>query len=84
MTLTSLADAHCVIGVKQASKAVRRGEALQVYVAAYADARMTKPLRALCSEQSVPVAQAESMAALGAACGIQVGAAAVAVLGSRR
>jgi len=81
MTLTQLADATYVIGVKQATKALRRGEAAQVFVAADADAKLVRPLRELCAKAQVPLTEAESMAALGAACGIQVGAAAAAVLG---
>ena len=69
MTLDALKSASRVMGIKQVSKAVKR-----------ADERVIKPLQILCREQDVPVEHAATMADLGNACGIEVGAAAAAVL----
>lgn len=80
MTLASLQDASHAIGAKQVSKAVKRGQAELVFLAEDADAHITMPLKKLCAEQQVPCEMAESMQALGKACGIRVGAAAAAVL----
>ena len=80
MTLDTLKSANRVIGIKQATKAVKRGNVQTVYVADDADSRVIEPLKVLCQESEVPVGHAETMKILGQACGIEVGAAAVAVL----
>lgn len=43
-----LKKARKVIGVKQTKKAVERGEAIRVFLARDAEARLTGPVRALC------------------------------------
>ncbi|MGE5509236.1 MAG: ribosomal L7Ae/L30e/S12e/Gadd45 family protein [Chitinophagales bacterium] len=68
-----------VIGLKQTTKVVERGQARTVYVAKDAEERLVRELLTKCQEQGVDVIRAESMAALGKACGIDVGAAAVAL-----
>ena len=80
MTLDALKSASRVMGIKQVSTAVKRGDAECVFVADDADERVIKPLQILCREQDVPVEHAATMADLGNACGIEVGAAAAAVL----
>lgn len=80
MTLDALKSASRVMGIKQVSKAVKRGDATCVFLADDADARVTEPLAVLCQGQGVPVEHAATMADLGNACGIEVGAAAAAVL----
>lgn len=80
MTLDALKSASRVMGIKQVSKAVKRGDAEYVFVADDADERVIGPLQILCREQDVPVERAATMADLGNACGIEVGAAAAAVL----
>ncbi|WP_286820582.1 MULTISPECIES: ribosomal L7Ae/L30e/S12e/Gadd45 family protein [Mitsuokella] len=80
MTLDALKSASRVMGIKQVSKAVKRGDAECVFVADDADERVIEPLQILCREQDVPVERAATMADLGNACGIEVGAAAAAVL----
>ena len=64
-----------VVGVKQTAKAVEKGTAKLVFVAADADIRISRPLLERCE-----VITAETMQELGKACGIHVGAAAAAVL----
>jgi large subunit ribosomal protein L7A len=80
VAVETLKAAKKAIGAKQAAKAVEKGLARLVYIAADADGRVTAPLRDLCSRQGVPTEIAPSMAELGEACGIEVGAAAVAIL----
>ena len=66
------AEKHTV-GVKQTEKAVARQVAAVVYIASDADERVTGRLMPLCRENSVPVE-------IGRACGINVKAAAAAIL----
>ena len=80
MTLDTLKSANRVIGIKQATKAVKRGNVQNVFVADDANDRVVDPLKTLCQEVEIPVEHVETMKELGQACGIEVGAAAVAVL----
>ncbi|MDQ7793407.1 MAG: ribosomal L7Ae/L30e/S12e/Gadd45 family protein [bacterium] len=68
------------VGAKQTLKAVDRGIATLVVVARDADERVLRDLLRCCEERGVTVLYAESMEGLGRACGIQVGAAAAAVI----
>lgn len=79
MALEHLKDAARVIGLKQVRKAMQGGRAAAVFLADDADARITAPLAELCEAQNVPVERVASMAELGKACGIDVGAAAAAL-----
>ena len=78
--LTELASSNKVVGVKQSRKVIRDGRALRVYIACDADPAITAPLSDTCAGQNVPVEEGNTMAQLGAACGIPVGASVVAVL----
>ena len=69
-----------VVGVKQTAKAVEKGTAALVFVAADADIRVSRPLLERCEAAGVEVITAETMQELGKACGIHVGAAVAAVL----
>lgn len=69
-----------VVGAKQLRKALRAGTVRQVYLAENADPAVIEPLAALCQESNVNVSWVRSMAELGKACGIEVGAAAAAVV----
>ena len=69
-----------VVGIKQSLKAVEKGNALTVYIAANADQRMIMPLQQACQQRNLPVVTDYTLAELGAACGIDVEAAAVAIL----
>ena len=68
------------VGTKQTLKAVDRGLAQVVFLAEDADERVLQDLLRACQERSVEVVQVESMAELGRACGIEVGAASAAVI----
>ena len=78
--LTELASQEKVIGVKQSRKAVREGRAKRVYLACDADPAITDPVAESCRRAGIPVEAAHTMAQLGRACGIAVGAAVVTVL----
>jgi len=69
-----------IVGSKQLRKALNKGTAQQVYLARNADPAVTEPLQALCEVNNVSYAWVCSMQDLGRACGIEVGAAAAAVL----
>ena len=77
MTLASL---NKVVGVKQSRKAIREGRAKQVYLACDADPAITEPLAESCEACGIPVNCEHTMAQLGQACRITVGASVVALL----
>jgi large subunit ribosomal protein L7A len=68
------------VGTNQTAKAIARGRAAEVFVAADADRRVLDPVMRAAVERGVGLIEVESMTALGRACGIAVGAAAAAVL----
>lgn len=80
MSLETLKEADVVIGIKQVTKAVKRGLTSEVFIAEDADERVIGPLKELCAEASIAVTLVSTMKELGKACSIEVGAAAVAVL----
>ena len=75
--LAKLLSAPKVVGVKQTRKAVREGRAALVFLAKDADPALTAPLAEACA-----VNGSATMAQLGKACGISVGASVAAVLAS--
>lgn len=80
MSLETLKESDVVIGIKQVTKAVKRGLTSEVFIAEDADERVIGPLKTLCNEENITVYLVSSMKELGKACSIEVGAAAVAVL----
>lgn len=68
------------IGTKQATKTVEAGKAAEVFVAKDADPRITGKMVNLCRRLGVKITYVDSMKLLGKACGIEVGAALVAVV----
>lgn len=78
--LDNLKHINKVVGVKQSEKAISADEADYVYIAADAHEKVTGPIRSLCAGHGVEIISVESMARLGSACGIDVGAAVVTVL----
>lgn len=78
--LTELASQEKVIGVKQSRKAIRDGLARRVYLACDADPSITDPVAGACAEGAIPVERGYTLAQLGQACRITVGASVVAVL----
>ena len=67
-------------GRQQLKKALEKGRAEYVYLAENADPAVTEPIEALCRDYQVQIHWVRTMADLGRACGIDVGAAAAAVL----
>ena len=78
--ITELASKEKVIGVKQSRKAIREGRAKRVYLACDADPAILEPVAASCAAAGIAVEDGGTMAQLGRACGIAVGAAVVTVL----
>ncbi len=69
-----------VVGAKQLKKVLSSGAASQVFLAKNADPALTGPLEAMCLINGVSCTWVADMADLGCACGIDVGAAAAAVV----
>ena len=78
--LATLRGRKVVVGTKQLKKALQSGCASQVFLAENADPALTEPIEALCIENNIAFAWVPSKTDLGHACGIEVGAAAAAVV----
>ena len=78
--LAQLQGCKTVVGAKQLKKALLNGNASRVFLAENADPALTEPIEALCLQHHVAVVWIPSMTELGHACGIDVGAAAAAVI----
>ncbi len=72
--------AKTVAGVKQTQKAITSNRAKIVLIAMDADVHVTEALTKACQENAVPLEKVPTMAELGTACGIHVGASAAAIL----
>lgn len=68
------------VGTKQTKLAIEKGEAVQVFIAGDADTKLVEPIAERCRELGIPLIGIVSMRELGKVCGIQVGAAAAAVV----
>lgn len=71
--------ANVIIGTKQTLRALRSGHVIEVIVAEDADPRIIGNIIQTANEANVPVTKVDSMKRLGKACGIEVGAATVAI-----
>lgn len=80
--LADLRGRRVIVGAKQLKKALLTGRANQVFLAENADPALTQPIAALCRDHHVPFLWVPDMTKLGHACGIEVGAAAAAVVES--
>jgi large subunit ribosomal protein L7A len=69
-----------VVGTKQTVKALKTGTVQEVILAADADQHILAIVVNTAKEYHVPIQYAKSMKKLGTACGIQVGATAVAII----
>jgi len=78
--LEELRQGPVVVGLKQLRKALKDDTARKVFLARDADVHLVGPVESQCAAQGVECVWAASMAELGAACGIEVGAAAAALL----
>ena len=81
-SLPDLSGKSVVVGSKQLRKALEKGRAECVYLAENADPALTEPIEARCQAAHIQITWVPSMADLGRACGIEVGAAAAAVIRS--
>ena len=79
-TMAEIRRNNVVVGIKQLKKALRAGRVRAAYFAADADPAVTEPAAALCNSSAVPVVWVKTMAQLGKACGIDVGASAAATI----
>ena len=79
-SLPDLSKERLVVGVKQLRKALKNGRAQRVFLAENADPALTEPIEQMCLEKGVELTWVPSMADLGRACGIEVGAAAAATV----
>jgi large subunit ribosomal protein L7A len=73
------AKLNVIIGTKQTLKAMKNGEIIEVVVANDAERRVTEKVVNLAKELEIPLTYVDSMKDLGKACGIDVGAATVAI-----
>lgn len=80
MDLSGLRSARKRIGVKQAIKALESDSVALVYIAGDADRQITAEVVALCLVKDIELITCATRAELGSACGIDVGAAVVALL----
>ena len=78
--ISELASQEKVIGVKQSRRAIREGRATRVFLADDADPAITDPVAESCAAAGIPVETGYTMAQLGQACRITVGASVVALL----
>ena len=79
-SLAALGSQTRVVGAKQIRKALKSGKAKKVFLAMNADPAITEPLVAVCQQNNVEYTWVRSMTDLGNACGIEVGAAAAAIV----
>ena len=79
-SLRMLGSQTRVVGAKQIRKALNAGRAQKVFLAKNADPAITDALVAVCQDNQVEYVWVKSMTDLGDACGIEVGAAAAAIV----
>ena len=69
-----------IAGMRQTVKAIENDTAREVYIARDAEDKVTLPVIQLCRDKEIPIFYVETMAELGKACSIKVGAAMAAIL----
>jgi large subunit ribosomal protein L7A len=70
---------NLIVGTKQTVKALKAGNVLEVIIAEDADPKVVNKVIEIAEDMNVPLAKVDSMKKLGKACGIDVGAATVAI-----
>ncbi|MFZ7104404.1 MAG: ribosomal L7Ae/L30e/S12e/Gadd45 family protein [Peptococcaceae bacterium] len=78
--MSELRNLPKVIGTKQTAKALQKDEVSVLYIAKDAENRIIEPLESQARENGVQVVRVPNMKELGKAFGIEVGAAAAALL----
>ncbi|MDR1160060.1 MAG: ribosomal L7Ae/L30e/S12e/Gadd45 family protein [Syntrophomonadaceae bacterium] len=71
-----------VIGIKQVKKAINKGLAKKVIIANDIEPHIGEPLKRMCEQKSIEFVIADDMKILGQICGIEVGAATIALIKS--
>lgn len=71
---------HVVVGLNQTTKALELAIASEVFLAKDADRRVHSKVLALAKQNNTPVTWVDTMKQLGVACGIEIGAAAAALI----
>ena len=79
-SLRVLSSQPRVVGAKQIRKALKAGKATKVFLAKNADPAITQTIADACQNNQVEYVWVRSMTDLGNACGIEVGAAAAAIV----
>ncbi|MGG3468832.1 50S ribosomal protein L7ae-like protein [Neobacillus pocheonensis] len=69
-----------IIGTKQTVKALKEGKVQELFIATDAEPKVTAKVIEEALGLDVPIQYVDSMKKLGKACGIEVGAAAVAII----
>ncbi|WP_223703239.1 50S ribosomal protein L7ae-like protein [Sutcliffiella deserti] len=69
-----------IVGTKQTVKALKSGTVKEVVIAEDADVIVTQKVIHTAKENNIPIVKVDSMKKLGKACGIEVGASAVAII----
>jgi large subunit ribosomal protein L7A len=81
MSYEKVLQAHkIIVGTKQSVKALVNNEVKVVVIAEDADFRITQKVIQTAEQLHIPLTKVSSMKKLGKACGIEVGAAAVAII----
>lgn len=78
--LSELKTSRKLVGIKQIRRALEEGNVCKVFLAHDADPSLTEPLAVLCEQKGIPVCIVPTMVELGAACKIDVKAAAAAII----
>ncbi|SES19963.1 large subunit ribosomal protein L7A [Gracilibacillus ureilyticus] len=68
-----------IIGTKQVLKAIKNGAAKEVIIASDAELHVTSKVSQAAKDHNIPLSYVDSMKKLGRTCGIDVGAATVAI-----
>lgn len=75
-----ITEKRIVIGKKQTLRALTRDEAEKIYISKDADLHVTKPIEDVCKAKDIEIIYFDNMKDLGTSVGINVNAAAAAVL----
>ena len=78
--LSELHSRKVIVGAKQIRKAIQSRRVFKVFLAKNADFVLTENLEAMCLQNHIPCTWVPNMVDLGSACGIEVGAAAAAIV----
>ncbi len=78
--LDTLKAANKLVGLKQSHRALRDGRVTRAFLAEDAEEKIARPFVEACAFGKVELIRVESMALLGEACGLDVGAAVAVIL----